>query len=210
MKTSNAKRTVLVIAGMPGAGKSLASDAARELSIPVFVSGDVIRGEARSRGLKLDKANLGRLMLKIRREEGMGAVARRLIPIIENTGRLFVVYEGARNMEELEELRKNYRVITVVIHAGPETRLARLLKRRRADKPRNPADFRERDRRELKVGVGKVIALANRTVENEDSRDELRRRMKRLLQKMIQQNGSRSPQRPRSSAPRTRKRSPRP
>ncbi len=198
----------MVIAGMPGAGKSLASDAARELGIPVFVSGDVIRGEARRRGLKLDKANLGRLMLKIRREEGMGAVAQRLISIIENKGRLFVVYEGARNMEELEELQKNYKVITVAIHAAPETRLARLLKRRRGDRPRNPADFRERDQRELKVGVGKVIALANRAVENEDSRDELRRRMKRLLQKMTQQNGSRSAQKPRSSAPKTRKRSP--
>ena len=207
MKTSNAKRTVLVISGMPGAGKSLASDAARGLRIPVFVSGDVIRGEAHRRGLKLDKVNLGRLMLKIRKEEGMGAVARRLTPIIESTGRSFVVYEGARNMEELEELRKNYHVITVAIHAAPETRLARLLKRRRGDKPRNLGDFRERDERELKIGVGKVIALADRTVENEASRDELRRRMKRLLQKMTHQNGSPSLLKQRSSAPKTRKRS---
>lgn len=200
----------MVIAGMPGAGKSLASDAARDLGIPVFVSGDVIREEARRRGLKLDKKNLGRLMLKIRREEGMGAVAKRLNPMIEKRGQRFVVYEGARSIEEVEELRKKYRVVTVAIHAGPETRFSRLLKRRRGDKPRNLADFRERDDRELKVGVGKVIALANRTVENEESRDELRRRMKRLLQKMIQQNGSQSRPKQRSSRPRTRKKSPKP
>src|SRR5213593_978734 len=124
-------RTVLVIAGMPGAGKSLASDAARELGLPVFVSGDVIREEAEKRGLSPNKANLGRLMIRLRREEGMGAVARRLIPLIEKTDRVFVVYEGDRNVEELEELRKNYRILTIAIHAAPETRFLRLLKRRR-------------------------------------------------------------------------------
>jgi len=201
-------RTILVIAGMPGAGKSLASDAARELGLPVLVSGDVIREEARKRGLQPNKANLGRLMLGLRGEEGMSAVARRLIPLIEKTGKVFVVYEGARNVEEVEELRKNYRVLTIAIHAAPETRFHRLLKRLRSDRPRNKPDFRERDQRELRVGVGKVIALADRMVENEESKHELRRRMKRLLKKTIQEKWSESSLKPRLTIPKTRKKSP--
>lgn len=202
-------KTVLVIAGMPGAGKSLASDAARGLALPVLVSGDVIREEARRRGLEPNKVNLGRLMLRLRTEEGMGAVARRLVPLIEKTGQALVVYEGARNVEELEELRKKYRVLTIAIHAAPETRFLRLLKRKRGDRPRNKADFWGRDRRELKVGVGKVIALADRMVENEESKDELRRRMKRLLKKTIRQNWSGSSRKQRSTTLKTRKKSPR-
>ncbi len=190
MQTQNRDKTVLVILGMPGAGKSLASGEAKKRSVPVFVSGDIVRDEARRRRLKFTRKNLGDLMLKMREEEGMGAVAKRLIPIIEKTGQPYVVYEGARSIEEIEELKRKYRVITITIHASSRTRFQRLLRRRRSDRPRGWADFVERDDRELKVGAGKLIALSDRMVENEDTKDELRRRMQRLLKSLLKQERS--------------------
>src|SRR3989442_10358595 len=71
-------KTVIVIVGMPGAGKSLASSVAAKRGVPVFVSGDIIRAEAKRRNLTPSRKNIGRIMLKIREEEGMGAVAKRL------------------------------------------------------------------------------------------------------------------------------------
>jgi dephospho-CoA kinase len=174
-------KTVVVIVGMPGAGKSLASSVAEERGIPVFVSGDIIRAEAKRRNLLPSRKNLGRLMLKIREEEGMGAVAKRLAPLIDKIDTSLFVYEGARNVEEIEELNKKYRVFTIAIHASPKSRFRRLLKRRRSDRPRNWTDFWERDERELKVGVGKLIAIADRVVENEDTKNDLKRRTRRLL-----------------------------
>jgi dephospho-CoA kinase len=174
-------KTVIVVVGMPGAGKSLASSVAAKRRVPVFVSGDIIREEAKRRNLSPSKENLGRLMLKIREEEGMGAVAKRLAPLIEKIDGNIFVYEGARNIEEIEELNKKYRVFIIAIHASPESRYRRLLKRGRSDRPRNWADFRERDERELKVGVGKLIAIADRVVENEDTKNDLKRRTARLL-----------------------------
>jgi dephospho-CoA kinase len=188
LRTVNATKTVLVIVGMPGAGKSLASSVMKDRGIPVFVSGDIIRAEARRRKLKFTRKNLGDLMLEIRREEGMGAVAKRLIPLVEETKGRVVVYEGARSMEEIEELRRKYQVITLAIHASGKARFQRLQRRRRSDRPRGWSDFVERDNRELSVGVGKLIALADRTLENEDSKEDLKRRMKRLL-KIILQTG---------------------
>ncbi len=197
-------KTVLVIVGMPGAGKSLASGVAGRLGMPVFVSGDIIRTEALRRGLTPSKRNLGRLMLKLREEEGMGAVARRLVPMLAARKEHFLVYEGARNIEEIDELRKHYRVVTVAIHASQPSRFRRLVKRKRSDRPLNWEDFSERDQRELKVGVGKVIALANRTLENEDSKDDLKRRMRRLLLSTRNHPRSKSLQRPKSVRRRTR------
>jgi len=175
---------------MPGAGKSLASSVIKAQGIPVFVSGDIIRAEARKRGLKFTRKNLGELMLKIRKEEGMGAVAKRLVPLVENARGEFVVYEGARSVEEADELRRKYDVVTIAIHASPEARFQRLQRRRRSDKPRGLADFAERDNRELGVGIAKLIALADRTVENEDSKDDLRRRTRRVLQVVLKQKKS--------------------
>jgi len=171
---------------MPGAGKSLASRAIKDRGIPVFVSGDIIRAEARRKGLKLTRKNLGQLMLRIRKEEGMGAVAKRLIPLVERTRGRLVVYEGARSTEEVDELRRRYRVVTIAIHASSKARFQRLQRRGRSDRPRGWRDFAERDNRELSVGIGRLVALADRTVENEDTREDLKRRTKRLLRVILQ------------------------
>ena len=190
MHTVKPRKTVLVIVGMPGAGKSLASSVMGDRGMPVFMSGDIIRAEARRRKLKFTRKNLGELMLKIRKEEGMGAVAKRLIPLVDATSGLFAVYEGARSAEEIGELRQRYRVVTIAIHASREARFRRLQRRRRSDRPRGWADFDDRDKREVGVGVAKLIALADRTVENEDTKEDLKRRMKRLVQTVVQQQES--------------------
>ena len=170
-----------MIVGMPGAGKSLASQVASGMKMPIFVSGDVIRSEAKKMGLSPNKKNLGKLMLQIRNSEGMGAVARRLVPLIKKSPSRNIVYEGARSIEEIEELAKHYNVSVIAIHASPKTRFRRLLKRKRGDRPKTWADFSKRDKRELSVGVGRVISSANRMVENEDSIIALERRMRRVL-----------------------------
>ena len=175
---------------MPGAGKSLASSVMKSRGIPVFVSGDIIRAEALKKKLEFTRKNLGELMLKIRKEEGMGAVAKRLVPLVEKEGAAFVVYEGARSVEEVDELRRKYRVILIAINASPQARFKRLQRRGRSDKPRGWADFEERDNRELDVGIAKLIALADRTVENEDSKDDLKRRTRRVLQVVLNRKKS--------------------
>jgi len=169
---------------MPGAGKSLASSVAKQFGMPVFVSGDIIRLEAKKRGLEPTRTNLGRLMLEIRRKEGMGAVARRVLPLIEEAVSPVVVYEGARNMEEIEELRKYHTVFSVAIHASPQSRYRRLLRRKRRDQPKNWRQFLERDERELNVGLGRVISLADRMIENEETKDQLRRQTRRVLKRI--------------------------
>src|SRR3989449_10368115 len=124
------QKTVIVVVGMPGAGKSLASSVAAKRGVPVFVSGDIIRAEAKRKKLSASRENLGRLMLKIREEEGMGAVAKRLAPLIDKIDKTQFVYEGARSVEEIEELNKKYHVFTIAIHASPKSRFRRLQKRR--------------------------------------------------------------------------------
>ena len=181
MRRADGRKTVLVVVGMPGAGKSLASSVMKATGIPIFVSGDIVRAEARRRKLKFNRKNLGAIMLDIRKKEGMGAVAKRLIPMVEKAKGRYTVYEGARSTEEIEELRRKYNVVTIAIHASSQARFERLKRRRRSDRPRRWKDFAERDNRELGVGIGRLIALADRTVENEDTKDDLKRRMKRLL-----------------------------
>src|SRR5256886_6331901 len=106
-------------------------------------------------------------MLKLRKEEGMGAVAKRLVPLVEKVNGEFVVYEGARSVEEVDQLRRKYGVVVIAINASPQARFRRLQRRGRAGKTRGGGDFEERDKRERGVGVAELIAFADRSVENE-------------------------------------------
>ena len=178
------KKKLIVIVGMPGSGKAMASRVARDLGYPVLVCGDVIREEAKKRGLPPTPENIGILMLKIREEEGRAIVASRLIPRIQAQDSYVVVVEGARNIEEIDELRKHYDVRTLAIHASPSTRFSRLKSRGRSDDPKNWKDFIIRDQREINVGIGRLIATADRMIVNEGSVQEFKYSVNKLLKGM--------------------------
>jgi len=179
-------KRIIGLVGMPGAGKSIIAKVAKELGVPVVVMGDVVREEAASRGIKPTPENLGRLMIALREAEGPGVIARRCFPKIDSYENPAVLIDGIRSLAEVEEYKKRYgKVVILAVHASPKTRFERLKRRGRADDPKDWKTFRERDMRELKVGVGNVIALADYMLINEDSKEELKERARKLLKRLI-------------------------
>ncbi len=179
-----AKKVVLAISGMPGAGKGVASEAARRLGLEVLVMGDVIREETERRGLEPTPENVGKVMLQIRKDEGPAVVMKRLVPKIESSKSRFVIVEGIRSEDEIRELRAKFEVITVGIHASPKTRYQRLLARGRSDDPKTWDTFYERDSRELNVGLCRVIALADVLLLNEGTIDDLQSSFDSAMKKL--------------------------
>jgi dephospho-CoA kinase len=181
----NPRKKVLAISGMPGAGKGIASEAARQLGYDILILGDVIREETEHRGLEPTPKNVGAVMLEIRAKEGPAVVAKRLLPKIENCHSDYVVVEGVRSLNELTELRKAYEVVTIALHASPKIRFQRLVSRNRSDDPKDWGTFYERDIRELDVGLGHVIALADVVLVNEGTITQLQSNFKDTLKKLI-------------------------
>ena len=178
------KKKVIAISGMPGAGKGVASEAAKQLGFDVLVLGDVIREETQHRGLDPTPQNIGAVMLQVRELEGPSAVAKRLLPKIEQCRSNVVIVEGIRSLHEIAELKSKFEVTTFVIHASPKTRFQRLLSRGRSDDPKTWDTFYERDNRELTVGLGSVIALADHLAVNENTITELQSTVKGILTKL--------------------------
>jgi dephospho-CoA kinase len=167
-------KLVIAVTGLPGAGKAIASSLAKDRSIPVFSCGDVVREEASDRRLLPTPENLGRLMLEMRREYGSDIMAKRLVPKIKMVQPGLVVVEGLRSLDEVEAFKRVFNVAVLAVHSPPEQRFQRLLKRKRSDDPRNMEEFRERDYRELAVGVGSVIALADNMIVNDSTIEAFR------------------------------------
>src|SRR5438046_8678674 len=103
-------------------------------------------------------------MLDSRKREWMGAVAKRLVPLVEKVRGEHAVYEGARSVEEVDELRRRYRVVTIAIHASSRARFQRLQRRGRSDRPTDWADRAQRDNRERGGGIAPLIGLPDRSV----------------------------------------------
>ncbi|MBS7655132.1 AAA family ATPase [Candidatus Bathyarchaeota archaeon] len=153
---------------MPGSGKSLISKAALTLNIPVYSCGDVIREEAVKKELPLTYESLSKIMIEIREENGLAAVIKKLIPKLKEEKSRVIVVEGIRSRAEVEELKNYFKSVKVLaVHSPPKVRFKRLKMRGREDDPKTYMDFQSRDEKELKIGIGEVIALADKIIINE-------------------------------------------
>jgi dephospho-CoA kinase len=181
----NADKLVVGLAGMPGSGKSLVAETAQQEGYAVVVMGDVIREETQKRGLKLNPKNMGKVMLELRKTGGNSIIAEKCIPKILQTNSSKVIVDGLRSLDEADAFKAHFPKFSLVaVHASPEARFSRLYRRRRSDDPDGWEVFRERDTRELSVGLGNAIAMAEYLIINENSIDNTRANAKETLRRV--------------------------
>lgn len=181
----NADKLVVGLAGMPGSGKSLVVETAAALGFGVVVMGDVVREETQKLGLELTPKNVGRVMLELRRKGGASVVADKCIPKIEQQECAKVIVDGVRSLSEVDAFKKHFSNFSLIaVYASPETRFNRVYRRQRSDDPDGWEVFRERDLRELGVGLGDAIALAEYLVVNETSKAKPKAAVKRFIQRI--------------------------
>lgn len=177
---------IVCITGMPGAGKTTATQALAETGFQPVSMGDVVRKEAQRRGLDLGKEGQKKMMLRLRREGGPAAVAKLCGKEIKRRGFTRVVVDGARSLEEIEYFRTIGPVKILGIHASPRRRFELLSARGRKDDPMSFEDFAARDKRELALGLGEVIAMSDRMIENERvTIEELDARVKQVAKEWL-------------------------
>ena len=175
---------VVVLTGLPGSGKSVASKIAEIMGIPVITMGDVIRAETTKRGLEPNGDNIGWVAVNLRKEFGDDVVLRRLWPDIRDavTKHPLVIIDGMRSTSEkgaLVELMEDEPEILAII-ASEDTRNSRLKGRGRSDDEGTVT----RDKRERGWGVEALISEAKHRVQNENDIDSFREEVKALLESL--------------------------
>ena len=173
-------RRVVCVTGMPGCGKEELVKIAQERGLAIVRMGDVVREEARRRGVKFSDETVGGMAHEERVKHGFGVWAGRTVPHVKQET---TVIDGIRGREELEVFRREFgdRLVVVAIHASPRTRYARIRERGRGDDIVSWEEFLRRDDRELGWGLGEVIATADRMIVNEGSLEEMRARCREVL-----------------------------
>jgi len=178
-------KLIVGLTGMPGAGKSVVVKVAKERGYGVLVMGDVVREEARRRGLEPNSENIGKIMLELRQKEGPAVISKRCIPKIKQAIRDKLIIDGIRSLDEVEEFQKHFPKFSLIaIHSSPETRFKRLYRRQRSDDPENWEIFHERDMRELSVRLGNTIAMAEYLIVNERELEDLKEKAVEILRRV--------------------------
>lgn len=154
---------IMIVVGMPAAGKNIARDYATAKGYAYYATGDIVRAEVARRGLEPTAANTGTVSTELRGADGMGVTRLALqTALAEKTPLVFL--EGMRSWPEIELIRAQCAAVVIAFLAPRELRRARISARGRADDA--PDAFDARDRREIEYGTALPIALADAYVLN--------------------------------------------
>lgn len=209
---------VIGVTGMPGSGKGIVAGVARNLGFQVIRMGDIIREEAQRRdadigetAIKLRK-EYGEFVVAERCIEKIKTFKQSKkdsLPHKNNDDsktdgesrdnsksgddpkdQPLIIIEGIRSPFEVKLFKKHFHNFKVIsVNSTPETRFKRLINRKRADDSNLRSDFVQRDIRELKFGVGEVIATADYMVVNEGSIKRLKSIIRSILGNEMRNEG---------------------
>ena len=171
------------VTGMPLAGKTTVAEIMEEEGFAVLDMGEVVRIEMRKRDR--DVSETGDFVNSMRDQHGMDAIAQLSVPYLEEVmeEKEQIIITGMRGWNEKErfeqETGEKIEVISVWTSRGER-------KKRREERQREEDvkgdGFHERDLREIENGVGKLMALSDYMLKNDDiSEEELEQKVKKLV-----------------------------
>ncbi len=174
---------VICVTGMPAAGKEEFQKVAAEEGYAIVRMGDVVRDEARRRGLPITDAAVGGMAHEERQNHGAAIWAERTVPRVQADR---VCIDGLRSSAELAAFRKAFGrgLVVFAVTAPPEMRWERVQRRRRADDAKTWDEFLRRDARERGWGLEDIIAAADVRIVNEGTLEAFYEDVRSALRKL--------------------------
>jgi dephospho-CoA kinase len=175
---------IIAFTGLPYSGKTEAVNITKKMNIDIIRMGDLVWDEVKKRGLELNDENVGFVANQMRKDYGNNIWAIKTIEKIKlYCKNELIVIDGIRNCEEVDILKKKLdkNFILIAIISLDDLRYKRGMKRGRKDDDDNINTIKNRDKREIKWGIKKVIKSADITVLNNGSLRELKKKINDII-----------------------------
>jgi dCMP deaminase len=176
---------IIGLTGNNGAGKTEIAQYLVSRGFEYHSLSDEIREEIRSRGAEITRELLIQVGNELRTRFGAGILAERVLARLGHE-RNHVV-DSIRNPAEVEVLRKRKDFVLLAAEANVEARFGRSRLRAREGAAQTLEQFIEEERRELRSGdpsnqqLEDTRELADRTIRNDGSLDDLHRELDQML-----------------------------
>ena len=169
---------IVGLTGPNAAGKGQAAEILAGRGFTVVSLSDIVREEARARGLAPVRETLVALGREIREREGPGALAERVLPRLGDR----TVVDSIRSPAEVEVLRRRPDFRLLGIDAPLEVRWRRAVERAREGERPSLEQFRAREALENRDDphsqqLARTLALADLVVVNDGTLEEFRERV---------------------------------
>jgi dCMP deaminase len=186
---------IVAIVGMCGAGKSTVADIFREAGYAYLRFGQITMDLIKDKGLPVTPDTEKQVREGIRAKYGMDGYAILNIPKIESLlQNSSVVIDGLYSWSEYKVLKEKFgdKLDIVAVYASPEIRWERLTKRETGSVESNLRnrkltidEAKARDLAEIEnIEKGGPIAMANYTLSNQSSPQDLLRQVKKLINRI--------------------------
>ena len=155
-------KKIIAIVGMSGSGKSEATSFLKdEYGFDIFYFGGVVLDELKKRGLEINSQNEKEVRESLRREFGIGVLAKKASTAIDNSNSS-IILDGLYSFTEYKILKERYldEFVVIAIHTDKKIRYERLSQR--AFRPLSKAEVDFRDYAEIEnIEKGGPIAIAD-------------------------------------------------
>jgi dephospho-CoA kinase len=184
---------VVALVGMCGAGKTEVAEEFKKRDYGYVRLGQVTLDEVKRRGLEPGEKNERPIREQFRKEHGMAAFAVLNFPKIDELLKnQNVIVDGLYSWDEYKAFKEKYgcQFCVIAAYASPATRYARLSDRasKHGDDPKmifrsfGSDEARARDYAEIEnLDKGGPIAMADYTIVNEGTIDELRQATQKII-----------------------------
>jgi len=182
LKTISLKKTILVIVGLPGAGKSEAANFFKNKKIPVIEFGKIVNDMIDRNNLTHTEAHHQKTRLEIRDKYGKAAFTVLNLDKIKSEFKKnnFVVAEGLRSWEEYLYLKKelaDVKIILLALYANKDLRYNRIKKR----SYRKELGGVKRDLNELiEINMAPTLGFADYFIDANGSIEDLNDRLEHI------------------------------
>lgn len=167
---------IIGITGNPSSGKDTIAHHLETKGFLHISSGDLLRAEMKKYGLLSDRAHMHDFVIEMRKKRGPAYLAEEAAKVISGD----TIISGLRNVAEVEVLRKLFgkQFALLAVDAPIEVRYERSKGRGRAGDHVSFEQFRvqeesERHGRPEAQQVDDVIAMADYSIKNEGTKEEL-------------------------------------
>ena len=178
-----------MIIGLTGticAGKSEIVKYLKSRGFECFVYSDILREEAKKRGIEPTRENLQKLGSAIKRECSNNVLSRK---ILERAKTDKSVVDGIRTPSEIKELKKADNFFLIGVDAPQRVRFKRLRKRAREGDPEEFKKFKRIDNLENRgktegQQINKCLKMADFSIINNGSLEELKKKADDVLKRV--------------------------
>jgi len=181
------KPKVIAIVGMPGSGKSTCADFFKDKGYQEIYFGGIVVETVKNEGKEVNETNEREVRERLRAEEGMGVMAARSVPKIDETIKIGkpIIIDDMYSFSEYRLLKKKYGDDLFVIAVVTPRQIRHDRLKDRQTRPLNEEEATSRDYAQIEnLEIGGSISIADEYILNSGSLEELERQFNKLIEKI--------------------------